>query len=553
MNRKSGKNTLRIKSFLVLTAVIGLLAVAPANVTAKSLYVIAEKGRIGDADPTIPLHAYNIEKDGTLTFQIEHRIPRNMLGAVGMAIDTDSETLFITYDASNEIGLVDARTMRRIGSTTAPDAQNLAGIVYDHDKKLVYCSNFNWRGLYVYDWDPDTATLTHVEGSPFTLKRATVNGIALNEIDDLLYVANGTNQVTVYSTSDWKLVDTITLDRTAISIAIGVNRGYLYTGAGFAGDMYLTQYHLATGTVKEVQVEPDAGVMGLGVDPATGYVYLTTGLDNAPGGDNLQVYDTKLNQIDFIPNIGNPTGLVIPGIDIGYNPLNLDKTLLRGGSSGLGIDATPSVASGATITYGILFDNFNDFTATDVVVTDKLPEEVTFITADDDGTNGHYDPKTHTFEWFYPSLPTGTSTRLELTVEVDKNVEIGTVLTNTVTINCNQTAPTTTSLDVIVENTALNLTKRIAGVAEGDVAWVDADALVFDIDLDHLAGRPGADCDLAPRGGVLDGVFQELADDYVGSHRVAVGWRQVGGDVRYYLVLVREGVERDDGPAKQAG
>ena len=485
MKRKSGKNIVRVNPLLALLTVISFLTVVPANVKAKSLYVIADiKG--SSTDSTQPVQAYNIEGDGTLTFQTEHRIPHRMLGAVGLAIDSDAGYLFVTYEASEEIQLIDARTMTGAGITTAPDATDLAGIVYDHKQKLLYCVDRGDSRMYVYDWQPETTTLTHVEGSPFTLKRADAFGIALDEIDGLLYVANATNKVTVYSTADWKLMNTITLDRIAISVAIDVANGFLYTGGGFAGNTYLTQYHLATEMVSEVQVEPDAGVMGLAVDPDTSLVYLNTGANNAPGGDNLQVYDTKLNQIDIVHAIGNPAGLVVPGKDIGYNPLNLRKTLVRGGNSSIDPEVMSSASAGATITYGIYFDNFNDFTATDVLVTDKLPEEVTFISADDDGMNGHYDPKSHTFEWFYPSLPSGTSSRLELTVDVDKEVEIGTVLTNSVTINSNQTAPTTTRLDVVVENNALNLTKTIAGAAEGEVAWVDADeSVTYTINFDN--------------------------------------------------------------------
>lgn len=476
MKRKSGKNALRVNSFLVLVAIIVSFTVVPTNVTAKSLYVIADKGAIHDA--TQPLQAYNIEADGTLTFQIEHQIRHRMLGALGLAIDSDTEYLFITFEDSDDIQLVNARTMTDAGTTTAPDATNLAGIVYNHKDKLLYCVERDESKLYVYNWKPETTTLTHVEGSPFTLNRADAYGIALDEIDGLLYVANATNKVTVYNISDWSLVDTITLDRIAISIAIDVANGYLYTGGGFAGNMYLTQYHLATETISEVQVEPDAGVMGLAVDPDTSLVYLNTGMNNAPGGDNLRVYDTKLNLIDSVHDIGNPTGLVVPGRDIGYNPLNLRKTLVRGGSGNISSEDTPIVAAGATITYGIHFDNINEFTVTDVLVTDKLPEEVTFVTATDDGTNGHYDPKTHTFEWFYPSLLPGNSTSLELTVKVDKTVEVGAILTNTVTINSNQTAPTTIGLDVVIEKNALNVTKNISGIDEGETAWVDADESV---------------------------------------------------------------------------
>jgi len=475
MKRRNGKSRSRINSVLVLLAIVVSLTVVPANVTAKSLYVIADKGSI--TDTTQPVQAYNIEVDGTLTFQAEHHIPHRSLGAVGMAIDSDNGFLFITYDRSEEIQLLDAETMTDAGIITVPEASNLAGIVYDHEKRLLYCVDRGENVLYAYDWDPETTTLTHVPDSPFILWGASAYGIALDEIDDLLYVANGTQTVTVYNTSDWRRVDRIGLTRTAISIALDVARGLLYTGAGYAGDMYLTQYHLATGVEAEVQVEPDAGVMGLAVDLKTGFVYLDTGMNNAPGGDNLQVYDTKLNQIDLVYDIGNPTGLVVPARDISYNPLNLRKTLVRGSSDSIGSE-TPSVRAGATITYGIHFDNYNDFTATDVLVADTLPEEVSFVTADDDGVSGHYDPKTHTYEWLYSSLPPGTSTVLELTVQVQKDVELGTIMTNSVTINSDQTAPATTSLDVVAEHNALNLTQRISGAVEGQVAWVDVAGLV---------------------------------------------------------------------------
>ena len=478
MKNQSKKNNVRANIILIILAAGILITAVTETATAKSLYVIADIGQPGNDKPT-PVQAYHIEADGSLTFQAEYIIPRIMLGAVGIAIDTDNEFLFITYEASDEIQLVDARTMMGEGTTMAPDARDLAGVVYDHDKSLLYCVNRRGYRVYAYNWDPENKTLTHKPGSPFTLRGATAYGIALNEVDDLLYVANGTNKVTVYRTSDWGLVDTITLNRVAISVAVGVVRGFLYTGGGFVGNQYLTQYHLATGTVKEVQVEPDdAGVMGLGVDPATGYVYLTTGVNNEPGGDNLLVFDTNLTQIGMTPKIGNPTGLVVPGREFAYDPLNLNKTLVRGGSGTMDSDGTPSVRVGATITYGIHFDNNNDFIVTDVVVSDLLPEEVTFITADNNTVNGHYDPEKHTYEWLYPSLPLGTSTDLELTVEVDKGVETGTVITNNVTISSAQTAPMTKSFDVIAESHSLNLTKRVSGVAEGQVAWVEADEFI---------------------------------------------------------------------------
>jgi uncharacterized repeat protein (TIGR01451 family)/fimbrial isopeptide formation D2 family protein len=489
MKNKIKKNMIKSNTFLALLAIAILTTAITKTATAKSLYVIADI--LGASESNIqPVQAYDIGVDGTLTFQAQHDIPHRMLGAVGMAIDADSGYLFITYEASNEIQLLDPITMVDAGTTIAPDATDLAGIKYDHEKSLLYCVDRRTNNLYVYNWFPETTTLTHVPGSPFRLQNATAFGIALNEIDDLLYVANATNTVTIYRTSDWRLVDSITLSRMAISIALDVKNGFIYTGAGWADNMYLTQYHLATGTEKEVQVEPDAGVMGLRVDIDTGLVYISTGRNNAPGGDNLLVYDEELNQIDIIPAIGNPTDLAIPGKDIGYNPLNLKKQVLRGASASTDFDGMKTVGAGDTYTYGISFDNTNDYTVTDVSIVDVLPKEVTFVSAYDDGENGLYDYNEQTgiqtYTWTYQELPPRTSTLLEITVKVNPEINVGKVITNSVTINTNETPPTTTSVDVMVGNNPLNLKKSIIGSTEGQVTQVESnDIITYAIDFDN--------------------------------------------------------------------
>ena len=487
MKNTNRKKILSSNTFLALVAITFLAMPAMNTALAKSLFVIADiKG--SSEDSTQPVQAYDIGVDGTLMFQAQHDIPHSMLGAVGMAIDSDYGYIFITYEASGDIQLIEATTMTNAGRTRAPDATDLAGIVYDHEKSLLYCVDRRKGTLYVYNWWPDSATLTHVQGSPFALENASAYGIALDEIDDLLYVANASNTVTVYSTSDWQLVDTISLSRIAISVAVDVQNGLLYTGGGYAGNMFLTQYHLASKTEAEVQVEPDAGVMGLGVDSDTSLVYMSTGRDTVSGGDNLLVYDSELNQIDIVTAIGNPTGLAIPGKDIGYNPLNLDKQVLRGASASPDFDDMETVEPGDTYTYGVSFDNNNDFTVTDVLIVDMLPEEVSFISADDDGVNGYYDPDTHSYIWSYQLLPPGTSTLLELTVKVDDKIGNGVIITNLVTINSNQTTPTTTSVDVITTTDVFNLEKSIlvpAGI-DGQVTVQPGDTIIYAIDFDNI-------------------------------------------------------------------
>lgn len=461
-------------------------AVVTNTAAGKSLYVIADIWA-STADYTLPVHAYDIGVDGTLTFQAQHDIPDRMLGAVGIAIDSDSGYIFITYEHSDVVQLLNPVTMTDAGTTVAPDALDLAGIVYDHEKKLLYTVDRRQDHVYVYSWNPQAKTLTHVKGSPFTLGgNATPFGIALDEINDLLYVANARNTINVYSTSDWRLVKTITLSRMAISIALDIRNGFMYTGAGYAGKTYLTQYNLKTGTEAEVQVDPVGGVIGLAVDYHTGLVYMSTGVNNAPGGDNLMAYDTALNLIDFVPIGGNPTGVAIPGRDIGFNPLNLRKIIVRGATESPTSGGMPSVSAGGTMTYGIAFDNKYDFTATGVTVVDVLPDTVAFVAADGDGVNGQYDAKTHTYRWAYPTLPPGSSMLLELTVKVNSDLDVGTVIRNNVTISSNETAPTTTGIDVRVANKGLNVTKSIAGAVEGQIAWVDISApLTYSICFDN--------------------------------------------------------------------
>jgi uncharacterized repeat protein (TIGR01451 family)/fimbrial isopeptide formation D2 family protein len=489
MKNKNRKKVLSSNTFLAILAIAILTTAIPKTAMAKSLYVIADI--LGASESrTQPVQAYDIGVDGTLTFQAQHDIPHSMLGAVGMAIDADHGYLFITYEASGDIQLIDATTMTDAGRTEAPDARDLAGIKYDHEKGLLYCADRRTNLLYAYNWWPDSATLTHVQGSPFRLENAFAYGIALDEIDDLLYVANANNTVNVYRTSDWKLVDTITLSRIAISIAVDVRNGFIYTGAGYAGNFFLTQYHLTTGTEKEVQVEPDAGVMGLRVDSDTGLVYMSTGRDTVSGGDNLLVYDTALNLIDIVHAIGNPTDLAIPVRDIGYNPLNLSKQVLRGANTSADFDDMKTVEPGSTYTYGISFQNNNDFSVTDVTIVDSLPDEVDFVMATDDGVNGQYnfDEMTgkKTYTWTYGEIPPKTSTLLEITVQVRPNVVAGTTITNSATINSNQTPPTTTSVDVFVTSNDLNLKKWISGVPEGQIAQVDTnDIITYIIEFDN--------------------------------------------------------------------
>jgi fimbrial isopeptide formation D2 family protein/uncharacterized repeat protein (TIGR01451 family) len=393
-------------------------------------------------------------------------------GAAAIAIDSKSDTLFFTYTARNLIFSCNASTITYpYNITTIEDVDNIISLAYDNDKHLLYAIEKGKNILYVFDWNASTGTLSPVANSPFSLLNAKAYGITLDEIDDLLYVANSTNTIYAYHTSDWSLARTITISRSAVSIAVDVRNGYLYTGDG---DHYLTQYHLASNTEKEVQVEEDAGITGLCVDAETSFVFISTGNVDTDGGDNLLVYNTSLKRTGIISKVGNPGGLAAPDGDVGYNPLNLSKVVTGGVTNDPETGAALLEDTDGLITYTIYFDG-KDLSVdnSDVIVTDKLPPSVTFISADYNGKYGTYDPVAHKYTWLFPYLAKGTSESLKITVKADKNLLPGTTITNFVTINSNQTPPATRSVDIIKTNNPINIKKSVYGTPDGTLRKVD--------------------------------------------------------------------------------
>lgn len=445
-----------------LAAGLLLLAAIAGAAAGKSLYVITE---ITSFDQPTPIHAYDIDPDGKLTFQAEFGAPFYGAGTIGLAVDSFSDQLFVTFENSNIILLLNATTLKDSDTVAAPNAQDLAGIVYDHGRGLLYCVDRGTTNLYVYQWDPIKVKLNHVPGSPFTLKDAQAYGIALDELNDLLYVANASKEITVYSTWDWRLLGTIPITRSAISVAADPIRGYLYYGGGFAYNFHLAQHDLGTGREIEVEIAEDAGVMGLGVDSATGFIYTTTGQNNRAGGDDLLVFDTGLNLIQTLEDIGNPTGLVVPDRQTSYNPLHLKK-IVKSPLGGQPREAElPEIAIGDTFTYSISFEP-QGYDLREITMVDRLPHEVTFITATGDGTFGRYEPNTHTYRWLNPPLDPGPKTTLELTCLLHPQTPPGTIILNLVTMDTDKTPPTTTGCEAIATEVTyqpLNIRKMVIG------------------------------------------------------------------------------------------
>ncbi|HPC93427.1 MAG TPA: isopeptide-forming domain-containing fimbrial protein [Sedimentisphaerales bacterium] len=472
MRSEKRKATINRYGIILSSLFLAMAAAGPTMVQARSAYVIAE---ITNSAEPLPVLAYDIGPDGSLTFQARQTIPFRAGGAVGMAIDWESGYIFITYEFSNALEILDARTMADVGTVVAPGAENLAGVVYDETRNLLYTVDRATNKLYVYTWNASTGRLALFPGAPFALEGSTAYGIDLDEARGLLYTASGNRTIRVYETSTWSLVREYELNRSAVSIALDLYNELIYTGAGYFGDTSLNQYNMITGKSKAVSVDETAGVMGIAVDPVSNLVYVTTGLSNLPGGDDLLCYDPNLVLVSSILDIGNPTDIVIPARDIGYNPLGFVKRIAT--------DAEPDeeeeiyVSAGETITYQLSFANLS--LIREVSIVDTLPSEVTFVEADGDGDTGRYDAATHTYTWLLPSVEAGSQTCLELRAKVDPRVPAGTRIRNRATIRTRVIPPTSVSVDALVRGgdwKPLTLSKSVIGDSrrEDGVAYANA-------------------------------------------------------------------------------
>jgi uncharacterized repeat protein (TIGR01451 family)/fimbrial isopeptide formation D2 family protein len=446
--------------FVRLLTVVAMLAAMATVSAAKSLYVIAE---VVSYDRPTPIQAYDIAPDGMLTFQAEYASPFRGAGTIGLALDSDSGQLFVTFEESGTLLMLDATLLTGNDTALAPGAENLAGIVYDHGRQLLYCVDRGTDQLHSYRWDSLKRKLLSSPGSPFKIEGAAAYGIALDETNGLLYVGGPAREVRVYHTWDWRPARTIPVKRAAISVAIDPENDYLYYGGGYVNNWFLCQYDLITNTEKEVQVAPDAGVMGVGVDLATGFVYVTTGQDQRPGGDDLLVYNTNLELVQAIEDIGSATGLVIPVKQTSYNPLGLKKGVQTPLESEPNDEGLPRIAIGDEFTYQISF-NHDGYNLSEVVVVDTLPPEVTFVNATGHDAYGRYDPNTHTYTWLNPPLTAGSAVVLELTGRLQPGTVAGRIIVNQVTLDTDKTPPTTTGVGAIataVVYQPLHVTKTV--------------------------------------------------------------------------------------------
>jgi uncharacterized repeat protein (TIGR01451 family) len=198
------------------------------------------------------------------------------------------------------------------------------------------------------------------------------------------------------------------------------------------------------------------------------------------------------------------------------NPLNLNKT------DGLGEEEC--INPGQDATYTICYDNTgNDFDVENVTLTDYLATEMNFVSASDGGV---YDGGDHKVVWDIGTLLAGAPEEcVELVVQMDISTTPDITLTNSCTIESDQTPPTTVTEDtkicpvipifVDIKPTSCPnsfnpkqrgvLPAAILGTEDFDVTMIDPASIVLT--------REGDECEVSP----LRWDYEDVATPFEGE------------------------------------
>jgi len=378
---------------------LSLIILAASMTQARSVYVI------NDTD-TSKMYAYKVE-DANLVYQTDYHFVSEDWGSVGLAIDESEygQFLFATFETSDKIEVVNAKTMEYVDTVKAIGASNIAGIVVDQDK--VYVIDRGENHLYIYSWDAENKQISLDLPYPYYIELEDCEqgyGLALDEENDRLYVADNTTTVKCYDANDpnWSKLDdfTFTVTDEAIGIAVDVNNGHVYTGNGNpSGSTKLSRYDLSAES--ETTVDVCSPVLGIAVDQQTSLVYITT-FGSGLNPDRLIIYDSNLVKQPWESgDIGNPAGVAVAG-NVSYKPPFPFVVLVKDDND---VDCALPLISEAEhellgtpynwLYYNIHYDA-NGHADTNVVITDYLPLEVDYYSSDPCGL---YDANTHTVTW----------------------------------------------------------------------------------------------------------------------------------------------------------
>ena len=377
-----------------------------------------------------PFNAYSVAGDDL--FHVETwQIQSHDLGPVGLAIDEASEHVFISFEGSNEIEVVDAKKATPLGSIFLYGTSDLAGMVVHQGRGHLYVVDRGENDIFVFD----TTTFTSVT----TWLLPTGSGAwGIDLLDDTLYVADTSNTVRWYDIDSHVELGNATLTYPAVAIAVtDYPELTIYTSAYNGGSPlspYLTKYTVSTGIEEFLTVGTDT--MGIALNPALDIAYVAA--------------DNKLHVVDTANmSIVNTVNLIFTWVPTDC----LVSNLTFGGTVEKKCTSHPSgdIYKGDQVTFKISIKNFHNqpihlLPVRDVYDTAQLSFVSSNPPADDANDDGQLD-WSDLIAQIGSDLATGDSAEIDIVFEAESNCTGELSGTNTASTVSPQDDQGTTLLD----------------------------------------------------------------------------------------------------------
>ena len=242
-------------------------------------------------------------------------------------------------------------------------------------------------------------------------------------------------------------------DQVAVGETIGFRVTVSNNGEGQAKDVHVTD-----------TLPTDAGLSWILDDDAGGLCALAAGIvtcdkDTLDSGDSFSFHVTSTTTVATAETspVENEAcvatsndGEACAGDEVGVSSLVIDKSNDAPIDEEVGV---PTAPEGSTVTYTLDY-TFSGDPVSNGVITDVLPEGVTYVV--DSATDSAqfifdaYDDTTRTLTWKAATVSASGSLQYKVTVDVDASNIVDQPLTNTATIDSDQTEPDSDTSDIFV-------------------------------------------------------------------------------------------------------
>lgn len=349
-------------------------------------------------------------------------------GGYNITMDSRTNVIFVSTDGSNKIRYFSALNLNFINESQEYPSVSFAGIAFDNSRSKLYAISKYTNRIYIFSWNPVAKTLNLDGGVYISLQNAHQGlSLAVDEANGLLYVADRTDNIKIYRTSDMAYSGQLKAGVFAANVAVDSKNQILYAGAGSpTGTTFLSKVNILTSA--ETKIDIGSPVLSIAIDDKTSNVFVTT-YNYGPMAGSLVVYTSALQYVNHVPNL-DPYGVCVAKAISSPNPIRLSIST----QSNLDGFFEP----GDTIIYQVCYDNVNNpgVQATNVILIDSLPAELEHISHTG---NGLYSSAAHQITWNIGSIFGGAQQScFEIKARVKTTVQPGTNIMNYAKISSNE-------------------------------------------------------------------------------------------------------------------